>query len=272
VNIRPLLIATAALLVAVGSSHGEKPTVIEDSAVDTSVDPASVTYAPRDKNVYGQPMEVLVPKAFQTDAGLVAVARRLASDNAKFQQVKMPVQIYTDDSAHRELAEYFHFGKVHDLRITGADLLVKKIIKMPQQRTSNDASPAASKVNCKIVNGRGTRIWDIVISPKLATESGLISVAKQLDRDTADLPVVAVEIYDNEKAWGIVADGKIDDSNEAFCKRHELASYERNLNANINRLRLYESVTGSQKKDISFVSGEPTGGIFSNQLPPRPTP
>ena len=62
--------ATAALLVAVGSSHGEKPTVIEGSAVDTSVDPASVTYTPRDKNIYGQPMEVLVPKAFQTDEGL----------------------------------------------------------------------------------------------------------------------------------------------------------------------------------------------------------
>jgi len=76
-----------------------------------------------------------------------------------------------------------------------------------------------------------------------------------------------VEIYDDEKAWRLVADGKVDDSNQAFCQRHELASYQRNLNANINRLRLYESVTKGQKKDISFVSGEPTGGIFSNQLP-----
>ena len=62
-------------------------------------------------------------------------------------------------------------------------------------------------------------------------------------------------------------DGKIDDSNQAFCQRHELANYQRNFSANINRIRLYESVTKAQKKDISFVSGEPTGGIFS-----RPTP
>jgi hypothetical protein len=270
-NTHPLLIAAAATLLAIGSSHGEKPTVVEGSAVDLSIDPASVTYTSRDKNIYGQPMEVLVSKAFQTDAGLVAVARRLAIDNAKFRQVQMPVQIYTDDSLHRELGEYFHFGKVHDLRITGSDLLVRTIIKMPKQNPSSDGSASTSKVTYKIVNGRAG-MCDIVIPPKFATESGLILVAKQLDKDTTDLRVVAVEVYDNEKAWGIVADGKIDDSNEAFCKRHELASYERNLNANINRLRLYESVTGSVKKDISFVSGEPTGGIFSNQLPPHPTP
>lgn len=76
-----------------------------------------------------------------------------------------------------------------------------------------------------------------------------------------------VEIYDDEKAWRLAADGKIDDSNQAFCQRHELGSYQRNLGANINRLRLYESVTKAQKKDISFVSGEPTGGIFSHPAP-----
>jgi hypothetical protein len=270
---RTLLIFTVALLICNADSYAQKPAVIEASAIDTSVDPSSVTYTARDKNMYGQPMEVLVPKQFESEAGLIAVARRLAADNAKFRQVKMPVQIYSDDSSHRELAEYFHFESVHDLRITGPDLLVQKIIKMPKQKSSNDGSVPASSVTYKIVNGRGTRIWDIVIPPKFATEAGLIAVAKQVDKDTADLPVIAVEIYDNEKAWGLVADGKIDDSNEAFCKRHELASYERNLNANINRLRLYESVTGSQKKDISFTSGEPTGGIFSHQLPsPSSTP
>ena len=65
----------------------------------------------------------------------------------------MPVQIYTDDASHRELAEYFHFGSVHDLRITGPDLLVKKIIKMPQQKPSNDGSVAA-KISYKIVDGK----------------------------------------------------------------------------------------------------------------------
>jgi hypothetical protein len=138
---------------------------------------------------------------------------------------------------------------------------------------SRDELIDPASVSYKIVDGRGTRIWDIVIPSKFATEPGLIAVAKRLDKDSADLPVIAVSIYDNEKAWRLIADGKIDNSNEAFCKRHELASYERNLNANINRLRLYESVTGSQKKDISFATGEPTGGIFSHQLPsPRPTP
>lgn len=267
-----LLIMMLSALTALSASAAP-PVVIEGSAIDKSVDPASVTYTERDRNMYGQPMEILVPKQFESDAGLVAVARRLETDNAKNQQVGMPVQIYSADDAHWELAEYFHHSDVHDLRTTGPDGFVEKIIKMPKQKPSNDGSASASKVTYKIVNGRGTRIWDIVIPTKLATESGLISVAKQIDKDTADLSVVAVEIYDNEKAWAIIADGKIEDSNEAFCKRHELGSYERNLKANINRLRLYECVTGNQKKDISFVNGEPTGGIFSNQLPPpRPTP
>jgi hypothetical protein len=271
-NTRALLILATALLLAAGSSHGEKPAVIEGFAVDTSVDFASVIYTPRDRNIHGQAMEVLVPKQFQTEAGLIAVARRLDKDNAKFPKVQMPVQIYTDDGSHRELAEYFHFGTVHDLRINGPDSLVSKIIKMPKQKPSDDGSVAA-KIPYKIVDGKGSRIWDIVIPPRFANEAGLVALAKQLDRDTSDLPVIAVEIYDNEKAWQLVAEGKIDDSNQAFCQRHELASYERNLNANINRLRLYESMTGAQKKDISFVSGEPTGGIFSNQLsPPRATP
>ena len=93
----------------------------------------------------------------------------------------------------------------------------------------------------------------------------MIAVAKRLDKDTANLPVVAVEIYDNAKAEFLVTSGKIDDSNEKFCQQHELASYERNLNANINRLRLYETITKGKKKDISFTMGEPTGGIFSHQ-------
>jgi len=130
------VLITAYFFIPGADSSAQKPTVVEASAIDTSVDPSSVTYTARDKNMYGQPMEVLVPKQFGSEAGLVAVARRLAVENAKFRQVMMPVQIYSDDSSHRELAEYFHFGSVHDLRITGPDLLVQKIIKMPSPRST----------------------------------------------------------------------------------------------------------------------------------------
>jgi hypothetical protein len=131
--------------------------------------------------------------------------------------------------------------------------------------TAQSIDPSA--VTYKIAEGGTTRLFDIIIPPKFATEAGLIAVAKRLDKDTAALPLVAVEIYDNAKAELLVTTGKIDESNQAFCERHELASYERNLNANINRLRLYETVTKGAKKEISFANGEPTGGIFSHQTP-----
>jgi hypothetical protein len=131
--------------------------------------------------------------------------------------------------------------------------------------TAQSIDPSA--VTYKIAEGGTTRLFDIIIPPKFATEAGLIAVAKRLYKDTAALPLVAVEIYDNAKAELLVTTGKIDESNQAFCERHELASYERNLNANINRLRLYETVTKGAKKEISFANGEPTGGIFSHQTP-----
>lgn len=272
-----LLIATLSALIALSAS-AEPPVVVEGSAIDKSVDPASVTYTARDKNMYGQPMEIVVPKQFESDAGLIAVARRIAADNAKYQQVGMPVQIYSADDAHRELAEYWHHAAVHDLRITGPDGLVRKIIKLPKAESSGSAktqpghddaatgaSIALSAVTYKVAEGGTTRLFDIIIPQKFATEPGLIAVAKRLDKDTANLPVVAVEIYDNAKAEFLVTSGKIDDSNEKFCQQHELASYERNLNANINRLRLYETITKGNKKEVSFTTGEPTGGIFSHQ-------
>jgi hypothetical protein len=276
---RALLAGTAAVFIFIAHSHGEKPIVVEASVIDTSIDPASVTYTARDKNIYGQPMEILVPKSFESDSGLIAVARRLVADNAKFLQVKMPVRIYSDDSAHRELAEYFHFGSIHDLRITGPELLVRKIVKLPKaessasfpkKQTEQGNAPSGapvdpSAVTYRIVEGPGTRLGHIIIAPKYASEAGLVAVAKRIDKDTAKFPVVGFEIYDNAKAEEIVSTGKLNDANEAFCHRHDLASYERNVNANINRLRLYEVVTGSAKKDIRFTTGEPTRGIFSHQ-------
>ncbi len=128
-----LFVATLSALMALSAS-GEPPVVVEGSAINKSVDPASVTFTARDRNMYGQPMEILVPKQFESEPGLIAVARRLASDNAEHQQVMMPVQIYTADDTHRELAEYFHYGRVHDLRINGPDSLVRKIIKFSKDR------------------------------------------------------------------------------------------------------------------------------------------
>jgi hypothetical protein len=128
-----LLIAVLSALIALSSS-AEPPVVVEGAAIDKSVDPASAKYTARDTNMYGQPMEILVPKQFQSEAGLIAVARRLAIDNAKYQQVMMPVQIYAADDPSRELAEYFHIGSVHDLRISGPDGLVRKIIKFSKSR------------------------------------------------------------------------------------------------------------------------------------------
>lgn len=271
-----LLVAALSALIALSAS-GEPPIVVEGSAVDKSVDPASVTYTAGDSNMYGQPMEIVVPKQFESDAGLIAVARRLAIDNAKYKQVMTPVQIYSADDARRELAEYFHYGSVHDVRITGPDLLVRKIVKLPKGESSGSAKKQSGRDNAptgasidpsavtyKVAEGGTTRMFDVIIPSKFASEAGLIAVAKRLDKDTANLPVVAVEIYDSAKAEFLVASGKVEDSNEAFIKRHELASYERNVAANINRLRLYEGVTGGEKKDISFTSGEPTGGIFSH--------
>lgn len=273
-----LLIATLSALTALSAS-GEPPVVVEGSAIDKSVDPASVTYTARDKNMYGQPMEILVPKQFESDAGLVAVARGLETDNAKYRQVGMPVQIYSADDAHRELAEYWHSGAVHDLRINGLDGLVRKIVKLAKagspdstlkKQTDPGAAPSGaaiepSAVTYRIVEGPAARLGHIIIPSKLASAAGLIALAKRIDKDTAQFPVVSFEIYDNAKAERLVSSGKLDDSNQAFCDKHDLASYERNLNANINRLRLYEVITGGEKKDISFTSGEPTGGIFSNQ-------
>ena len=114
---------------------------------------------------------------------------------------------------------------------------IARAVDPPPENLSPDTSINPSTVSYKIVNGRGSRLWDIVIPPKFATEAGLIAVAKRLDKDTADLPVIGVEIYDNAKAEWLISMGNIDDSNAAFCERHELASYDRNLNANINRLR-----------------------------------
>jgi hypothetical protein len=175
-----LLIATLAALTTVSAS-GEPPVVVEASAIDSSVDPASVTYTARDRNIYGQ------QKQFETDAGLIAVARRLAIDNAKYKQVMMPVQIYSSDGSDRELAEYTHHGSAHDLRITGPDRLVRKIVKLPKaespnssmkKQTAQGAAPSGaaidpSVVTYKIVEGPGTRFGHIIIPPKLATEAGL---------------------------------------------------------------------------------------------------
>src|SRR5262249_24177954 len=112
-----------------------QPVTIEASNADNSVDPASVTYTVRDKNIFGHPMEVVISPQFAADAGLIAVARRLAKDNAKYRRVGMPVQIYGSDDATRELAEYFNFEDIHNLRITGRDGLVRKIVKFPVSKT-----------------------------------------------------------------------------------------------------------------------------------------
>jgi hypothetical protein len=286
---RQIVIVNVALLIASENSTAQQandsssrsgPVIIDASNADNSIDPASVTYTSRDKNIYGQPMEIIIPSRFETDSGLVAVARRLAVDNAKFPLVRMPVQIY-DEHATREVAEYWRFGSTRDLRITGPDQLVRKIVRFSKEKSSaasfpkrteqeespNGTSVDPSAVAYKIVEGPGTRLGHIVIPPRFATEAGLIAVAKRVDKDTANFPVVAFEIYDNAKAEQLVTSGNLTDSNQAFCERHELASYERNLNANINRLQLYETVTGGAKKDISFTTGEPTGGIFSHQTP-----
>jgi len=54
-------------------------------------------------------------------------------------------------------------------------------------------------VSYKVAEGGDTRVFDIIIPPKFATEAGLIAVAKRLDKDTSNLPVVAVEIYDTPR-------------------------------------------------------------------------
>jgi hypothetical protein len=82
---------------------------------------------------------------------------------------------------------------------------------------------------------------------------------KRPARNSADLPFIAVSIFDNEKAWALIADRKVDDRNQAFCKRHELGHYERDFNAKTGHLRLYECVTNNGKKEIGFANGEPIG-------------
>jgi len=103
--------------------------VIDASKADNSVNPASITYVGSHPNMYGQPMHVMIPVRFATEAGLIATARRLVKDNAKYPLVLAPVQIYSDADPARELAEYWHNKRVHDLRLNDSNAVLQKIIK-----------------------------------------------------------------------------------------------------------------------------------------------
>lgn len=153
-----------ALFNPVVPAQSDGPIVLDVSKADSSVDPTTVTYAGDDKNVFGQPMHVLVPSQFATDSGLIAVARRLAKDNSKYPFVQTPVQIYSDNDSDRELAEYWHTKTVHDLRIVGSDRFVRKIVEFPKGETSvkptakqmraveAEAKKAAAEVAAKFAN------------------------------------------------------------------------------------------------------------------------
>jgi len=95
----------------------------------SKADPASITYASCCPNMYGQPMIVTVPSWLGTEAGLVATARRLARDNAEYPLVKIPVEIYVNGTP-KEAAEYWHHGRVHEIRLNDAKGYVYKAIKI----------------------------------------------------------------------------------------------------------------------------------------------
>jgi hypothetical protein len=103
--------------------------VTDVSKADNSVDPALITYIGSHPNMYGQPMHVMIPARFATEAGLIATARRLAKDNAKYPPVLAPVQIYSDGNPALELAEYWHNKRVHDLRLNDSNAVLRKIVK-----------------------------------------------------------------------------------------------------------------------------------------------
>jgi len=99
-------------------------------------------------------MEVLVPKTFESDSGLITVARRLAMDNAKFPTGERCLfRIYSDDSSHLELAEYFHFEAFTTCESMDQNRLVSKIIKLPKEKPSSDASISSSDVSYKVAEG-----------------------------------------------------------------------------------------------------------------------
>src|SRR5438876_1388352 len=65
---------------------------------DTSIDPAIVTYTP---HKWGLPIvqSVLIPTKFATEAGMVAVARRIDRDALDYQSVD--VEIFDNEKAER---------------------------------------------------------------------------------------------------------------------------------------------------------------------------
>lgn len=92
--------------------------------LDTSIDPATVTYTP---HKWGAPFfqSVLIPTKFATEAGLIAVARRIDRDALDFQNVF--VEIFDNEKAERlsmveidrrELTKSEHaFIKLHTLAV-----------------------------------------------------------------------------------------------------------------------------------------------------------
>jgi hypothetical protein len=92
--------------------------------LDTSIDPATVTYTP---HKWGVPFfqSVLIPTKFATEAGLIAVARRIDRDALDYQSVD--VEIFDNENAERlsqvegwrrDLTESEHaFCKLHTLAV-----------------------------------------------------------------------------------------------------------------------------------------------------------
>ena len=122
-------------------------------------------------------------------------------------------------------------------------------------------------------------VQSVLIPPKLATEAGLIAVARKIDHDAPDYQTVDVEIFDNAKAERLAyVDGWNRDLTKAeheFCQAHELAAYRRNRGVNINELSLYDwkktgkVIKGEVTKIIRLTEGEPSGGMLSNAIEER---
>ena len=122
-------------------------------------------------------------------------------------------------------------------------------------------------------------VQSVLIPPKLATEAGLIAVARKIDHDAPDYQTVDVEIFDNAKAERLAhVDGWNRDLTEAeheFCQAHTLAAYRRNRGVNINELSLYDwkktgkVIKGDATKIIRLNEGEPTGGMWGNAIEER---
>jgi len=111
---------------AIDKDRAKKSAEIVGAAknLDTSIDPDTVTYTP---HKWGLPIvqSVLIPTKFATEAGMIAVARRIDRDALDYQSVD--VEIFDNEKAerlsrveigHRELTKSEHaFCKLHTLAV-----------------------------------------------------------------------------------------------------------------------------------------------------------